>query len=717
MTLTFTGRISAGSDSMDRDLRDIRILGGAGGSFLYAATGQNGGISTYRLSDSGGLAGLSATTPFTVSGMGVGTFDAIVLDGSPRLILDGVGTGKLVRYNIAGSGDLSNVGQLDLPGTGGETPGRMAATALADGRSALYMADAATGALHAWVSNGHGGIAADAALDGKPAAFRLSGTVALTVAHAGGSDFLLAADTGTQGVRSYLIDPASGALSVADSLGAGDGIGIAAPSAMQAVTAFGATWIVLAAAGSGSLSVMRLAADGSLAPADHLLDTRATRFAGVSALKVIEANGHVFVLAGGSDDGLSLFSLLPGGRLVHMQTLVQAAGLGLDNVTGIEAALIGDALQIFVTSGSAGGLSQFSLPLAGLGAVIEGGSGAGGAGAPLAGTANADLIVGRVGAVSGPDTLLGFDGDDILVSGAAGGVLTGGAGADIFVLSPTTATLRITDFDPGTDRLDLSAFAMLRSIDQLTLTPTSDGVTIAHGSTLITIRSGTGQPLSAADLWPDGFSTPDRVPFPTGPVETVTRGTAGNDLLRGHASNDTFRMLSGDDRVHAGGGDDRVFAGKGRDVAFGGRGADRLHGGGGDDVLKGGKGRDHIDGGAGRDVLRGGNRHDRLDGGAGHDVLKGGRGRDHIDGGAGHDLLSGGAGADTFVFDAVSGNDRITDFTPGEDIIRLDIAGLSFAGLAIQASGADVLIDTGSGTFTLDGLAPGQLSVDDFQFL
>ncbi|MBC6437848.1 MAG: calcium-binding protein, partial [Rhodobacteraceae bacterium] len=81
----------------------------------------------------------------------------------------------------------------------------------------------------------------------------------------------------------------------------------------------------------------------------------------------------------------------------------------------------------------------------------------------------------------------------------------------------------------------------------------------------------------------------------------------------------------------------------------------------GDDRLQGGSGNDALWGGRGKDVLWGGSGNDTLDGGSGNDRLVGGRGDDR---------LTGGAGADTFVFYDGHGNDTITDFTRGTDVIR-----------------------------------------------
>lgn len=684
MGLAFEGRFAAGDDLLDGDLRDLRIVAGAGGPLLYAATGQNGGISVWRCQPGGGLAELAGSAYFSVSGTGIGHFALAEMDGTAKLLLAGAGQGRLIGYALGPDGGLGRMGHDDLPGTG-DMPAALAAVALpGGGGGAVYTVAAGSGTLAAWASDGAGGIVA-APRSGPASAFRLSGETVLESATVKGTAFLLAADSGGQAVHAWRIAP-DGGLRPTDSLGAADGLGIATPTALQTVTAHGATWVVVAAAGSGSLSVLRLNADGRLIATDHLLDSRATRFAGVTALKVIEAEGHVFVLAGGADDGLSLLSLLPGGQLVHLQSLADAAGLGLDNVTAIEAVRTGTALQIFVTSGGAAGLSQFRLDLGDLGQVLRaGGGGPAAAAGPLTGTPEADLLLGQ----AGQPALSGRDGDDILVAGAAGGSLTGGPGADIFVLGPAAGALRITDFETGTDRLDLTRFPMLRNLDQLDLDPTAWGMRMIHGTTRIDIHSAAGTPLGIADLWPEGFDTPDRVAVPGRPAGLRADGGSGNDILAGTAWADSLRGLGGQDRLRGGGGRDRLSGGKDGDALAGGGGHDRLFGGDGRDILKGG---------------------------AGHDRLFGGDARDRLLGQRGDDRLNGGGGADVFVFGPRHGDDRIADFTAGSDRIRLNLPGLDFAGLEIRNRDGDALIDTGAGTVTLTDIRAGSLTAEDFLF-
>lgn len=96
--------------------------------------------------------------------------------------------------------------------------------------------------------------------------------------------------------------------------------------------------------------------------------------------------------------------------------------------------------------------------------VVQGGSGndliEGGAGNDtLQGNADDDTLSGG----TGRDELKGGAGSDRLIATGDGDTLSGGADADTFVFVPATDTGtamdEITDFDPGIDLIDLSAFA------------------------------------------------------------------------------------------------------------------------------------------------------------------------------------------------------------------------------------------------------------------
>ncbi|MGR3762449.1 calcium-binding protein (plasmid) [Roseobacteraceae bacterium NS-SX3] len=777
MELVFAGRFGAGTELFDQDIRDLEAVAQAGDSLtLYAATGRGGGLSAYALDQAGGAPDLLQTVLHQGAGAFTGNFTLAPAGGGLRLLQEGTADGGLSFYALQADGRLAAQGQAGLPGIWAPGLGPVAAAELADGQSALYAVTggggSGTGRLEAWRLDAGAAVTGETGTAGGDDAYRMEGAAALSVAQAGGAQVLLAAGCG--GLRSYRIQEQSGALAAADALGAAEGLAVSGITAVESFEAYGRSWALIGAAGSGTLSLVELEADGSLRLADHLLDTLATRFGGLTALTTVTAGDHVLVLAAGADDGLALFRLLPSGRLLHVESIAHETGLGLENVTALEAVAAGDLLQVFAASGSGAGVSRFTLDLGALGAVREAAAGA----AALAGSAGDDVLMGGSGA---PD-LAGGAGDDVLAAGAGGGRLSGGAGADIFLPDPAAERVAITDFEAGQDRLDLSLFPGLRSLAQLQLDSIEGGLRIRAGETEITVLSADGRALAAADLWPGGFAFPDRVePVPVEPSQ-VRYGSGGADALQGGTAADWIAGLGGDDRLLGRGGADRLQGGDGADSLWGGAGhdrlegdlgADRLAGGGGGDSLFGGSGEDRLlgrggadrlwggldgdtlKGGAGTDRLYGGGGHDRLLGGTGEDVLNGGTGADRLlgqggadllrgmadqdtlaggggrdtlfggsggdrlSGGRGRDLLSGGADADVFVFRPGDGHDTVADFSAGQD--RVDLTAFAgrldgFAGLTLQAAEGGTLVRTGAGSLFLEEVLPGALGADDFLF-
>jgi len=60
---------------------------------------------------------------------------------------------------------------------------------------------------------------------------------------------------------------------------------------------------------------------------------------------------------------MSLFRFAPGGHLIHVQSLNHDSHLELQNITALEATVIGDQLQFFVSSERAAGIACFSVDL------------------------------------------------------------------------------------------------------------------------------------------------------------------------------------------------------------------------------------------------------------------------------------------------------------------------------------------------------------------
>lgn len=210
---------------------------------------------------------------------------------------------------------------------------------------------------------------------------------------------------------------------------------------------------------------------------------------------------------------------------------------------------------------------------------------------------------------------------------------------------------------------------------------------------------------------------------------------AGKDVIRLNGGDDVF--FSGDkgDDLFGGGGNDNLNGGDGFDEIYGGagddflkgeNGADDIHGDGGDDELRGGRFTDTLSGGDGVDILKGSLAKDTLYGGAGGDDLFGGDDRDTLFGGAGgdslngnkgRDTITGGFGADHFVLGKNWGDDTITDFKLGTDLIDMSPSSASsFGDLTITNGSNGAVITYNGDTATLNGVSAGDLDAGDFVF-
>lgn len=430
-----------------------------------------------------------------------------------------------------------------------------------------------------------------------------------------------------------------GRMGAPQSIGAPNGLGISVPADMAKVSVGQIEYLLLASAQSSTISVFLLDSGGQLVAADNVVDSLTTRFAAAARIEAVSTHGRGFVVASGSDDGLSLFTVLPGGRLLHLTTLADSAALTLDNISALAMVAVGQELQVFAASGSEAGLSRFTFDLSRIGLTLSSGP----ANATLSGAVLDDMLIGG----HGDDVLSGGSGDDILVDGAGADSLAGGAGSDLFVLASDGQRDVILDFTPGSDRLDLSAFDMLYSVAQIVITPTIWGARLEYQDEITEIHSASGQTIFAADFTNAGILNLMRSPGPT--LVTVPRllGTESSDTINGGARNEIIFGHGGADRLDGRGGDDIIYGGASEDWLNGDDGNDLLYGEAGSDTLLGGSGNDTLLGGDGDDTILGGGNEDAIDGGLGADALQGDAGFDTIDGGAGNDTIFGGLHADS----------------------------------------------------------------------
>ena len=493
----------------------------------------------------------------------------------------------------------------------------------------------------------------------------------------GARSYLLALSSGSDALRAFRVE-SDGGLTPVSTLGAEGGMGIAAPSAIEIVGFDGKKYALVTAAGSSSISVVELGAGAQMVLADHVVDTRDTRFAGVQAFATAQIGDRVFILAGGGDGGVTLFTLLPGGRLLQLAQKLQTADLALDNITAMKAVVINGMIEVFV-AGEGAGIIRLRIDPGELHAMLLGGTGAD----TRIGGAGNDLIDGR----GGNDTLNGGVGDDILVDGAGNDDLSGGAGADIFVMAGDGSPDTIRDFQIGVDRLDLSAWGRIYDISALSISTRPWGMLLKYKAETLTIHSASGAPIPVSAMTSSELFGLWHVWGPPVIAGARLEGSSGAETLVGSVGDDTIAGSRGADYLDGGGGFDTVdyhaatsalrvdleMNSRNAGYAAGSRliNIEALIGGSGNDTLSGHGAANLLRGGLGNDLLEGRGGDDTLIGGAGEDVLDGGRGADRLLGGAGRDAASY-ASATAGVQADLSNSDKNTGDAKGDIYVEVE---------------------------------------------
>jgi len=718
MEMRIKGTILSGQDVLDTAISDLKFVDGPAGPILVSVSGPEGGVASYSV---GGTAlPQLVDSSFFVGAQVSGSGPELVIanDGTgTHVYVSGIRTDGLLSYNLGDQGNFS--GQSAITGANfAIAPAVMAQSA----SGAIVLADPQGNGFWVHTLSTNGTLVQDQFIADTAATHAAMVGDAATV-RIGGTDVLIVTSQSEYGISSYTLNGTTA--QVGDSIGPQSGLGIMVPTDVEIAQIGGKHYVIVASAPSqgqsGALSVMQVDASGALTPTDHVLDTRESRFGNVQEVEVVSSGGHTYVVAGGGDAGLSLFELLPNGKLVHIDSIAGTTAAGLDDISALEVAVVDGELRIYAASEDSAGIVVLSVDLSGRGQTVI--------------------------AADGGDNIHGGAQDDILVDGSGADTLSGGAGADLFVLSNDGATDTINGFDPAQDTLDLSGFRFLHDVNSLDIRQTAHGAVITFRGEKIVLTGPGGKPLDAAavraaiDLSIDHGILPGGPPVQIGDATPESLlGTSMDDEIFGNGGNDTLSGLAGNDTLHGGDGNDFLAGGGGRDILRGDTGADVLRGGGGkdrlfggagadhlvggaradllkgqqgNDVLKGGGGNDHLVGAAGADLLKGQQGNDMLKGGGGDDLIKGGGGNDRLIGGAGNDTLTGGSGADTFVFKGSTGADIVQDFDARHDRLVLDanllapsMTGAEFLAAHAHLTATGIEIDLGGGdTILLHGFA------------
>ncbi|MFB2594391.1 calcium-binding protein [Paracoccus sp. p4-l81] len=669
------GIFSGGSPKMISGIDDMVLVQRDGQSWIYTTSGNGGGMMALSLTPSltgPGLALLAEEASYLLRVAGSSADVSVIQHPlGPMLVQTGISTTSTGGRWVGGTGTLGN--SMSLSGAPlGITQveqlrcGDALLTVTAErasGRITLHSFDTATRALSA--------LSSVTAPVGKTV---FTDDVTLTTAALSHGSYVLAATASGQAVVAYRVSEDHRMVETGR-LAASDGVGISQPGPMQVVSAYGRDFVLAAAGQSSSVTVAELKADGSLRATDHLMDSLASRFGQIAAMQVVTVAGRPVVLVGGGDGGVSALMLLPDGRLVEVATQADHAGLSLAKVATVAAFQQGGIVHLYAAGSAETGITHLTLDLRAWGQTWLGGDMAD----SLTGGAADDLIAGGVG----DDLLAGAGGDDVIQDGIGSDTMAGGLGADTFVLARDGDMDRITDFDAGRDRLDLSAWGRLYDLSAVAISRQADGgLVLQYGTERLMIWGRDGLWLTEAQMRAALVTT--LFHLPTAPTADIydrlwVQARPGADGI----ARATLTEDHGDAKLSGTVGRDSLTGNSHANHLYGYEGSDTLDGGGGADTLEGGDGNDayRVDHAGDVVIDRSGYEHLystvsltapvgiesttlvgsanlNLWGRAASEVLNGNVGANWIDGGAGNDTISGRGGADTILGGA--GNDLLS---------------------------------------------------------
>ena len=191
------------------------------------------------------------------------------------------------------------------------------------------------------------------------------------------------------------------------------------------------------------------------------------------------------------------------------------------------------------------------------------------------------------------DTLTAIGTGSVITGGRGDDTLVGGAGSDTFVFAPDDGDDVIDSFTIADDKIDLSAFTSIASLDDLRDKNNSNGEISDTGDAIEIDLPNNGE--IRLNGVADDTLTADNFIF-------YTKRISGN-------MGDRFN-----NEINGGSGTDAIYGEQGRDILNGGAGDDEIYGGEDKDTINGGPGDDWLDGGLDADtfVFEPGNGNDYI---------------------------------------------------------------------------------------------------------
>ena len=446
MALTLTNSFSGNVD--DADLPTLELNGASSltafvvGSKTFLAVGGSvdNGLSLFEV----GITGVLSFAQDSVDDgedasfnlAGTAAVVTVFKQGQPFIYAAGQGESGISGFAALLNGQLFNSDNVDDSGAFELAGAKALATDFSGSNTFLLVAGATDNGISSFE------VASDGTLtnrvnvdDGDDADFELLGVSALTTAKIGGSNTYVFAAGGTDdGISSFRLGSDGGFLPIDNTPDRG---GFELDGVAALVTASVGVKTFLFAAGSidDGVSVFDVSDNGTFNNVFNITDDATLNLNGAQAVTTAKIAGTTYLfVAGGVDDGVSVFGVTSDGALVNLANVKDSdnANLELDGAAALTVAAVGSQIFLFVAGSVDDGVSSFKIETTGL--IIDGTAGDDVIDeffAP-AGEFLSSELGDTISGLAGNDTLSGLGGDDILTGGGDKDTLSGDAGADKF---------------------------------------------------------------------------------------------------------------------------------------------------------------------------------------------------------------------------------------------------------------------------------------------
>ena len=203
------------------------------------------------------------------------------------------------------------------------------------------------------------------------ATFELDGARGLSTAMVDGNTYLFVAGQADDGVSVFRVNT-NGSLTNVSNVTDNATMLLTGVSDTATARVGAFTYLYTAGTTENGISIFRVAGDGRLTYLSNHVDAGTLELAGVRAMTTVTIGATAYLIAGGTDDGISVFSINAAtGALTGTDDENDTGSINLNDVSDITTAVIGGVTYVFVAGAADNGVSVYSLSGAGVLTHIE----------------------------------------------------------------------------------------------------------------------------------------------------------------------------------------------------------------------------------------------------------------------------------------------------------------------------------------------------------